>query len=266
MSIYRGNKLLLKERKVQDFIKNIRTDNGLTQQELASKLGVTYQAVSKWENGRSIPSLSKIRLISKLFKVDASEIVDLLLALELPDNNHGKRTRKRRLICGLVATIILFLLGLVVHFASNKLSVEFRTVSSSDQNFTISGVVAFSKNKASIYISNLKYLQSDTAKYKTLECALYETKDNKHKKIGQCSQVSESREDNDESNQLTTLSKLLEGVSFKADNYSAECKKFSSGKFYLEIIALDKDDQNIVHKVPLELVGDCQKIQNSTES
>ena len=38
--------------KISEFIKKIRKDNNLTQKELAAKYGVTYQAVSKWENGK----------------------------------------------------------------------------------------------------------------------------------------------------------------------------------------------------------------------
>ena len=38
-------------------IKELRIKNNLTQQELASKLNVTYQAVSKWENGKNLPDL-----------------------------------------------------------------------------------------------------------------------------------------------------------------------------------------------------------------
>ena len=41
----------MNQERIGSFIKTIRQDNKLTQKELADKLGVTYQAVSKWENG-----------------------------------------------------------------------------------------------------------------------------------------------------------------------------------------------------------------------
>ena len=48
-------------KKVGSLIKQIRLDNHLTQKDLADKYGVTYQAVSKWENGTNLPDISLIK-------------------------------------------------------------------------------------------------------------------------------------------------------------------------------------------------------------
>lgn len=42
----------MNQERIGKLIKKIRKDNNLTQQELAKKYGITYQAVSKWENGK----------------------------------------------------------------------------------------------------------------------------------------------------------------------------------------------------------------------
>ena len=60
---------------VSKFIKEIRKKNNLTQSALADKLGVTYQAVSKWENGKNIPDMETLKAISKEFNVDIDMIV-----------------------------------------------------------------------------------------------------------------------------------------------------------------------------------------------
>ena len=44
--------------KFSQYIKNYRKKNNLTQQELANKLYVTKQAISKWENDKGIPDVS----------------------------------------------------------------------------------------------------------------------------------------------------------------------------------------------------------------
>jgi transcriptional regulator with XRE-family HTH domain len=53
-------------------ISEIRKRNGLTQDELAGKLFVTRQAVSRWENGETTPAIETLKKISELFKVDAN--------------------------------------------------------------------------------------------------------------------------------------------------------------------------------------------------
>ena len=64
------------QERIGQFIKKIRQDNNLTQKEFADKLGVTFQAVSKWENGKNVPDIAILKQISDDFNVDISEILD----------------------------------------------------------------------------------------------------------------------------------------------------------------------------------------------
>ena len=59
-------------------IKELRKKNDMTQEKLADYLGVSYQAVSKWECGLSSPDLSLIPPLTRLFKVSADELFGLL--------------------------------------------------------------------------------------------------------------------------------------------------------------------------------------------
>lgn len=52
-----------------DRIQHLRKSNGMSQEELADKVGVSRQAVSKWESGQSTPDLEKIIIMSDLFGV-----------------------------------------------------------------------------------------------------------------------------------------------------------------------------------------------------
>ena len=58
-------------------IKDLRKANDLTQEKLADYLGVSYQAVSKWETGVSSPDLSLIRPLTKLLHVSADELLGI---------------------------------------------------------------------------------------------------------------------------------------------------------------------------------------------
>ena len=56
-------------------IKEYRTQSQMTQEFVAEQLGVSRQAVSKWENGTSDPSTSNLLALAKLFGVNASELL-----------------------------------------------------------------------------------------------------------------------------------------------------------------------------------------------
>ena len=56
-------------------IKDHRTRCGMTQEFVAEQLGVSRQAVSKWENGTSDPSTANLLALAKLFGVSAAELL-----------------------------------------------------------------------------------------------------------------------------------------------------------------------------------------------
>lgn len=56
-------------------IYELRTGQGMTQEELAEQMGVSRQSVSKWESDSATPELEKIKLLSKLFGVSLQELL-----------------------------------------------------------------------------------------------------------------------------------------------------------------------------------------------
>ncbi len=59
----------------KDIILELRTKNGLSQDELSEKVFVTRQAVSRWENGETIPNTETLKLLSKLFDVSINTLL-----------------------------------------------------------------------------------------------------------------------------------------------------------------------------------------------
>ncbi len=59
----------------KDIILELRTKNGLSQDELAEKLFVTRQAISRWENGETVPNTETLKLLSKLFDVSINTLL-----------------------------------------------------------------------------------------------------------------------------------------------------------------------------------------------
>ena len=59
----------------KDIIYELRTKKGLSQDELAEKVFVTRQAVSRWENGETVPNTETLKLLSGLFGVSINTLL-----------------------------------------------------------------------------------------------------------------------------------------------------------------------------------------------
>ena len=72
----------------KDNLSHLRKLNHMTQEDIAEKLGVTRQAVAKWESGETIPDLEKSRQLAEVFGVSLDDMANYEpeenLGLELP--------------------------------------------------------------------------------------------------------------------------------------------------------------------------------------
>ena len=59
----------------KEVIYELRTKNGMSQDELAEKVFVTRQAVSRWENGETVPNTETLKLLSELFDVSINTLL-----------------------------------------------------------------------------------------------------------------------------------------------------------------------------------------------
>ena len=57
-------------------IKTARTENGLTQEELAGKMMVSRQAITKWEADKGMPDVSNVQLLAQIFKIKWDDMCD----------------------------------------------------------------------------------------------------------------------------------------------------------------------------------------------
>lgn len=146
--------IVLNPEKVGKFIKKLRKDNNLTQQKLADKYGVTYQAVSKWENGINLPDVTLIRQMSKDFDISIEDILDGNLITK-------KKNRNKNILIGsiLLIVIIAIIIGtiIIVKNINDNKTFKFKTLSTTCNEFNVSGSIAYDKKKSSIYISHINY-------------------------------------------------------------------------------------------------------------
>lgn len=83
----------------KDIILELRTKKGMSQDDLAEKVFVTRQAVSRWENGETTPNIETLKLLSKLFDVSINtllgsprELICQCCGMPLEDTNISKET------------------------------------------------------------------------------------------------------------------------------------------------------------------------------
>ena len=72
-------------------LKKIRKDNNLSQEDLAEKLGVSRQSVSKWESGAAYPEMDKVLELCKLFNLNIDELLNQDIK-EVEQNRQSKST------------------------------------------------------------------------------------------------------------------------------------------------------------------------------
>lgn len=236
---------MLNPEKVGKFIKDIRKKNNLTQKQLADKYGVTYQAVSKWENGINLPEVTLIRQMSKDFNISVEDILDGELLTKKKNRN------KLILIIGVFSLIIVSLIFIILFSnKSNDKSFEFKTISTTCKDFNVSGSLAYDSEKSSIYISHINYCGgNDETTYKEIECNLYEKNGDITKKISSC-----KSKDSD-----MKLEDYLKGVELNIDKYTKTCKNYTNENLYLEVNATDKNNKIITYKIPLNINENCPK-------
>ncbi len=218
--------------KFGNLIKEIRKKNGLTQNDLALKYHVTYQAVSKWENGKNLPDMALIKQIAQDYGVS----LDDMLGVNKVKKNHIL------IICLIILCVIL------VSIFMNSSDYKFKTLSSSCDNFNLSGSIFYNNNKSAIHITNIEYCgENDNTLYDQISCTLYE----KNKKI-----INEVSSCNNGYN--IKIYDFLKNVDIEVSSYSNICKEFNNNSLYLEINAT-KNNKVTSYKIPLKLSDTCTK-------
>ncbi|MBS1402904.1 MAG: helix-turn-helix transcriptional regulator [Oscillospiraceae bacterium] len=61
--------------KIGKFIADLRRKNGLTQETLGEKIGVTNKTISRWENGNYMPDIEMLQLLAQEFQVSINELL-----------------------------------------------------------------------------------------------------------------------------------------------------------------------------------------------
>jgi len=110
-------------------IRELRNKSNYTQDDLAKKLNISRQSISKWENGLSYPTRASLNLICEVFNVNIQDIMDQdeVMLISIENNTHVKSIKKRNLITLLLITstiVLLIAVGIVFNTRLNRLEIE----------------------------------------------------------------------------------------------------------------------------------------------
>ena len=67
---------MIDQMKIGGFLRELRKEKELTQEQLAEKFGVSSRSVSRWENGNTMPDLGILVELADFYEVDIKEIID----------------------------------------------------------------------------------------------------------------------------------------------------------------------------------------------
>lgn len=109
------------QKKIGVFLKELRKQKGLTQEQLAERFSVSGRTVSRWENGNNLPDLDILIEISDFYEVDLREILNgerksgnmnkennetVLKAVDYT-NAENEKTNRRIRICNAIALLLI---------------------------------------------------------------------------------------------------------------------------------------------------------------
>lgn len=237
----------------------------LSQEELAEKLDVTRQTISKWELGQSKPDIDKLQMMSKLFEVDVNTLTNEDISLEdkvetKEDKNNKKEDGDRKFI--LYILIIIFIASLA--FLTYRVGTDIKA-----KKDEIKEELRKEKEKAE------KKQEEEEKKQQELEDKINKEQEEYHENFNKDSfnstfemnqgtksgMFAKSQVDNIIKNNKKDKEHLIEvvfdGTTYGTDpsnisNVKNKLQEFNGYKFQEYEISLDYDDNGYVNKVTIE--------------
>lgn len=119
----------MKKQTFGNMIVSLRKEKGMTQLELAEKMGVTDKAVSKWERDLSFPDISSIPKLAEIFEVSVDDLMQVKTKTKEtpPDNKINEiiplALNGVALAMGIAVVVLLFLNEIEINLAIRMLAI-----------------------------------------------------------------------------------------------------------------------------------------------
>ena len=155
--------------KIGKFIYELRTKQGYSQYQLADKIPISRQAVSKWERGETIPDSSTLIRLSDIFKVTINELLKgerikkpsieelQKTTLQIVDDHNRQRKEIKQLLCISTAIILsLIFIFLFYYFLNFYNQIKVYRIASSNEIFPVTdGIMIITNQKSYLKIGTI---------------------------------------------------------------------------------------------------------------
>lgn len=158
--------------KMGKYIAKLRKNAGLTQGELAEKIGVNSKTISKWETGVNVPDTILLYELSKVFNVS---VLDILNGEKIDSQNTNNATFtdgiffynkifKKKIICITIAVILFItILFSVLYTITNYNKNQLYDINAFNDNFTTRGFLITNPKESLFVIDNFSYQGADVS-------------------------------------------------------------------------------------------------------
>ena len=115
-------------KKIGAFLKELRNENGMTQEQLGEKIGVSNKTISRWETGNYMPPVDCLNVLSGIYNISINEILagerasgeaftkiaeeNITVTLKGVEKNY--QTFKKKMMCILAVTTVLTIIILIL--------------------------------------------------------------------------------------------------------------------------------------------------------
>lgn len=165
--------------KIGNFIKSLRIKNNFSQNDLAEKIPIGRDAISKWENGKSIPDAQNLIILSKIFNVSIDELMcgeyitkenkeeAQNIHLKIFDDRNNIDIKLRKITKVLVAafiTLIIVIMGFLFYYFFNTYdSVKIYTMESAQGDIYLTdGILILTRENIYFRLGNINGIDTNT--------------------------------------------------------------------------------------------------------
>ena len=148
----------MNQEKIGKFIATLRKEKNMTQQELATKIGVTDRAISNWETGRRLPDYSLLKNISDTLDISINDLLagekikekDLVKKTDENINNLTELINLKPMKYGIIGMCIFFMILILISTFKNVSPAPLVSMMCAYNSVTFFSKYKFDKDEANI--------------------------------------------------------------------------------------------------------------------